>query len=297
MLSIKKNWKTNKLLLKKKNRKQNVIIAFFVFGLLLVLAFTGIISRSLKITRKQKSVIEEQKQLVDEKNIQLNEQNEEIRTQRDEIEAQKEEITAQRDLVMGQKEQIEEIHRQVTDSINYAKRIQEAVLPAGEYASGILGDYFILFKPKDVVSGDFYWATKLNEWLVVTVADCTGHGVPGAFMSMLGISFLNEIVFKKEIIQASKILDNLRESVIEALKQRSSTGVQKDGMDMTLVVINKLTLKMQFAGANNSLYLIRKNTNQEPEIRVENNAPILIELQPDKMPVAIYEDMREYTNQ
>ncbi|PIY02487.1 MAG: hypothetical protein COZ21_13915, partial [Bacteroidetes bacterium CG_4_10_14_3_um_filter_31_20] len=171
------------LLTQAEKRKQKIVIYSIISGLLLVVVFAGFIFRSLRITRKQKNIIEKQKQLVDKKNSMLNQQNEEISTQRDEIEAQ-------RDLVTIQKEHIEEIHKEVTDSINYAKRIQEAVLPVSAPARAVLGEHFILFKPKDIVSGDFYWATQITTsghapLLIVAVADCTGHGVPGAFMSML----------------------------------------------------------------------------------------------------------------
>ena len=198
-------------------------------------------------------------------NEEILQQKEEIEAQRDlltisnqEISLQKEEIEAQRDLVTHQKEHIEEIHKEVTDSINYAKRIQEAMLPSlalstfqkletfGKFSDtastrGLIPlltlETFILFKPKDVVSGDFYWAANVNEWFIACVADCTGHGVPGAFMSMLGISFLNEIVRKKEVTKASEVLNHLRFSVVEALKQTGEMGSQKDGMDISLIAI------------------------------------------------------------
>ncbi len=183
---------------------------------------------------------------------------------------------------------LQEQKEEILDSINYALRIQQAVLPDEELTKKWLGEYFILFRPKDIVSGDFYWATKINDLLIVTVADCTGHGVPGAFMSMLGISFLNEIVRKKEIIQASEVLDHLRESVIDALKQSGAWGEQKDGMDLVLVVINTKTLELQFAGANNPLWIVRKTGN--------SNKEEFEEYKPDKMPVAIYENMKPFTN-
>ncbi|NSW46611.1 MAG: SpoIIE family protein phosphatase, partial [Bacteroidales bacterium] len=271
-------------------KKERIVRYAITGGLLLVLVFLGFVYRSLRITRMQKKVIESQKKMVDEKNIILHQQNEEISRQRDEIATQRDEIAAQRDLVIKQKEHIEEQKKQITDSINYAKRIQEAVLPMSEMARSVLGEHFILFKPKDIVSGDFYWTTQIDNMLIVAVADCTGHGVPGAFMSMLGISFLNEIVRKKEMTKANDVLNELRKEIINALQQKGIAGEQKDGMDIALIAINKNTLQCQFAGANNPLYLVRKAQN-EPTANYE-----LTEYKGDKMPVAIYIIMNNFTN-
>jgi serine phosphatase RsbU (regulator of sigma subunit) len=254
---------------KVENRKQQIIIFSAVGGFLIVFVFSIIILRMFRQKRKA--------------NILLATQNSEILQQKEEISAQRDEISAQRDTVVIQKDHIEEQKKEITDSINYAKRIQQAVLPSGEYANSILGEHFILFKPKDIVSGDFYWGTRINEWLIVTVADCTGHGVPGAFMSMLGVSFLNEIVRKKEITKASEVLDHLRESIIEALQQKGTSGEQKDGMDIALCVLNTANYQLQFAGANNPLIIV--STKRE-----------LNEIEPDKQPVAIYENMKPYKN-
>jgi len=289
--------------------KQKIIIWTVVGGLLLIVIIAIIIFRSLRITHRQKRIIEKQKQIVDYKNMQLNQQNEEISTQRDEI-------SAQRDIVTEQKEHIEEIHKEVTDSINYARRIQEAVLPDlsltlsnGEGKSpslwGELGGTFILFKPKDIVSGDFYWATQITTrghaplttrghaplLLIVAVADCTGHGVPGAFMSMLGISFLNEIVRKQEVTQANQVLNELRKEVINALQQRGKTGEQKDGMDISLLVVNTETNECQWAGANNPLYIIHTS-----DLTTFQKLSNLEEVKGDKMPIAIHPVMSDFTN-
>ncbi|MBI4646475.1 MAG: SpoIIE family protein phosphatase [Bacteroidia bacterium] len=227
---------------------------------------------------------------IDRMNKQLVIQNEEIKAQNEEIKAQNEEIKAQRDEIEAQRDEISkqnhlllEQKKELTDSINYAKRIQTAVLPTGEYANSILGKHFILFKPKDIVSGDFYWGTRINEWLIFTVADCTGHGVPGAFMSMLGVSFLNEIVRRKKITKASQVLDHLRDSIIEALQQKGQSCEQKDGMDIVLCALNTTNNLLQYAGANNSLFIV----TAQKEIK---------EISPDKQPVAIYENMKPFTN-
>mgnify|MGYP000190908825 CR=1 FL=1 len=150
--------------------------------------------------------------------------------------------------------------KDIDDSIHYASRIQTAVLPSSEVLNAYAEDHFIFFKPRDVVSGDFYWMKEKNDKLVFVAADCTGHGVPGAFMSMLGVSFLNEIVNKDNVTTASKILDELRYLVKTTLSH--SKEQKADGMDLSLVIIDKKNMKMQFAGAYNHLYLYRDNELQ-----------------------------------
>ena len=207
--------------------------------------------------------------------------------------------------VVEKKEQIEHILEDIQSSISYAQRIQQALLPSQEFLKENLPNHFILFFPRDVVSGDFYWAGRVKNWLVVTVVDCTGHGVPGAFMSMLGISFLHEIVRKHEETNAANILNELRKAVIEALKQTGKQNEQKDGMDMSLIAIDLDSMKCQWAGANNSLYLVRKNgvaNNsfmhfEEKRYKVFNYDNCdLHEIKADKMPVAIHAVMNSYTN-
>ena len=145
--------------------------------------------------------------------------------------------------------------KDIDDSIHYASRIQTAVLPSADVLNDYVQDHFILFKPRDVVSGDFYWMKEKDGKLVLVAADCTGHGVPGAFMSMLGVSFLNEIVNKAEELSANTILDELRYLVKSTLSH--SKEQKADGMDISLVIIDKQNMKMQFAGAYNHLYLFR----------------------------------------
>lgn len=282
--------------------KQQILIYSFVAGFIVILLFSIIILR-LFMQKKKANVI------LARKNYEINQQKEEISAQRDEIEAQRDEVQKQKEVVELQKEEIE-------DSIEYAKRIQTAVLPSLDRLfqhgkEGRLLDYFILFQPKDVVSGDFYWATRINEWFIVTVADCTGHGVPGAFMSMLGVSFLNDIVRKKEVTDAAMVLNHLRNSVIEALKQRGEIETfteesgMKDGMDMSLIAIHEDKKSALWAGANNPLYIIRKgNINNSVESENQEKIPDhtgndnleLIEYKPDKMPVSIHLKMDSFTN-
>jgi len=181
-------------------------------------------------------------------------------------------------------------------SINYAQRIQTAVLPSDDLVQSWLGDHFIIFRPKDIVSGDFYWTNIYNQYVVFCVADCTGHGVPGAFMSMLCISFLNEVVIKEKVIQPDKILDKVRILIIESLKQKGLRGEQKDGMDIAICVYNKETSELEFSGANNPLYIIRKK-DEKPlpsDRQYENEEYILYEIKADRMPIAIFDNMEQF---
>ncbi len=210
-------------------KRQRITIA--LFALIIVLVLSGFI-----YARKQNQVLKKQKREIEEKSDEIMSQNEEIMTQKELIEVKNEEIT---------------------DSIQYASRIQEAVLPALDVLKEKLPKHFVFYGPKDIVSGDFYWAGEAKGHTVLAAVDCTGHGVPGAFMSMLGISFLNEIVVREEQLDAAAILERLRSEVVAALKQRGKEGEAQDGMDMALCIVSPEKKKLQFAGANNPLYRIR----------------------------------------
>jgi len=209
-----------------------------------------------------------------------------------EIEQANEEITSQRDEVVKQKEIIEEIHHEISQSIDYAQRLQGSILPDENILKKYLNDHFVLFKPKDKVSGDFYWWAHVESHTIITAADCTGHGVPGAFMSMLGTSFLREIVQKEYITHTGVILRKLRKEIIKSLKQKGEQGEQKDGMDMAIISINHETNVIQFSGAYNPLYIItdRQLDGIESQKDIEN----FYEIKPDKMPIAIYEKMDNF---
>ena len=181
-------------------------------------------------------------------------------------------ITAQRDQIAYQK-------KHITDSIHYAQKIQRAILPSLELFTDDL-DHFVLFKPRDIVSGDFYWVDKVGNKQVIIAADCTGHGVPGAFMSMLGVSLLNEIIKNRNVFAPHEILNSLRAMVIDSLGQAHAGTEVKDGMDMTVAVIDFDHDKLYFAGANNPLYHVRNGE--------------LTQYKADKMPVAIHEVMDNF---
>ena len=158
-------------------------------------------------------------------------------------------------------------------SLKYASFIQKAVLPDLKYMENILNDFFVLHKPRDIVSGDFYYCSRKEEYIVAAAGDCTGHGVPGALMSIMGVSFLNEILSTRGPVKSSRILNLLRERVMKALHQKGHELENKDAMDMALCVFNPKTLELQYSGANNPLYHIREN--------------VLTEIKADKMPVGI----------
>ena len=163
------------------------------------------------------------------------------------------------------KNDIENKHRNITDSIKYAKRIQDAILPKEDVLRDNLSGYFLFWLPKETVSGDFYWMKRQGDLLIFTVADCTGHGVPGAFMSMMGVTFLNEVCTDiNDNTQPSQILEDMRGLVISTLKQDSASPLEpKDGMDMALCILNLKTKKIRFSGANNPMYLVRKGELKE----------------------------------
>ncbi|HIN40483.1 MAG TPA: hypothetical protein EYM84_09445, partial [Flavobacteriales bacterium] len=174
--------------------------------------------------------------------------------------------------VVKQKEEIAQKNKDITASIRYAERIQSSLLPSGEELS-ILPDGFVLFQPKDIVSGDFYWMQHHNDRIYLAACDCTGHGVPGAFMSMIGSSFLDEAVIEKGITQPNEIFFEVRKGFIKALKQTGEKGQQKDGMDATLIAWDKKTA-LQVASAFNPVLIIRKGEIEE--------------LKPDRQPVGFH---------
>jgi len=169
---------------------------------------------------------------------------------------------------------ITEQKKEITDSIQYASRIQSAILPPGDYIDELIPERFIIYMPRDIVSGDYYWITEKNKKIICVAADCTGHGVPGAFMSMLGIAFLNEIVSKQDDMHTDEILNDLRAHVIKSLHQTGKEGESQDGMDIALYILDLENGKLEYSGANNSLFIFRDSE--------------MIELKADKMPIGIH---------
>ena len=239
--------------------KQKLVLYFVLLALLLVSFLGYYIYRSYKIKK--------------EANIKLEEKNRTISLQKDEIEKQRDLAAAQRDQIGYQKRHIE-------DSIMYAKRIQTALIPSLELFSDKL-EHFVLYKPLAIVSGDFYWVSAQANPQVIISADCTGHGVPGAFMSMLGVTLLNEIVNGKHIIMPDQIIENLRQGIIKSLKQVAEEDSIKDGMDIAVCVVDFDKNILWYAGANNPLYLVRNGE--------------LTHYRADRMPVAIHYKMEPFT--
>jgi len=248
---------------KQKEKLRNErLIRYGLIGIVsLVLVFLIIIFFQFRLKKKANKLLEKQNKKIND---------------------QKTEIEKQRDLANRQK-------KDILDSIEYASRIQNALLPPDYMLEKGLSEYFLFFKPRDVVSGDFYWMTQKDNKIIIAAADCTGHGVPGAFMSMLGIAFLNEIVNRitenKHVfsLQANEILNQLRNYIIQSLHQDQDKSDSKDGIDIALTIIDFNNKKIQFAGAHNSLILIRNNE--------------IIEKKADRMPVAIHKKAdKSFTN-
>ena len=224
--------------LEKASKKQQQIFSYFTIAIsLLILAFLFFVVYRLRLSRKQNKI-----------------------------------IATQKEAVMQQKLEIEEAHKEITDSINYAKRIQKAILPPDKVIQEQLPNSFVLYLPKDVVAGDFYWLEKTSAGVLIAAADCTGHGVPGAMVSVVCNNALNRAVREYNHIQPNKILDKTRELVIAEFEK--SEEEVKDGMDIALCHISENQLS--YAGANNPLWIIRKNevlefkANKQPIGKYEN---------------------------
>jgi serine phosphatase RsbU (regulator of sigma subunit)/Tfp pilus assembly protein PilF len=183
--------------------------------------------------------------------------------------------------ISEQKQLIEEKHKDITDSINYAQKIQTALIVSENKLASRVDNVFVMFKPRDIVSGDFYWFSEKNGFKLLAVADCTGHGVPGAFMSMIGITLLNQIVNEKGITSPAEILNKLRDGIISSLNPTGEISEKRDGMDVALIAWNKQELI--YAGANNTAVIVNKDE--------------IIELKPNKQPVGLYEKQEPFTEQ
>jgi serine phosphatase RsbU (regulator of sigma subunit)/uncharacterized protein YozE (UPF0346 family) len=208
-------------------------------------------------------------------------------------------IAAQKNEVEEQREQLQEKNKEITDSITYAKRIQEAILPPNRLVKEHLNNSFILYKPKDIVAGDFYWMEVQDEWTVFAAADCTGHGVPGAMVSVVCSNALNRAVREFGLIEPAKILDKTLEIVIERF-EKSEEDV-KDGMDISLCALNAKTNELQWAGAQNPLWLITQRDipvlREAEDGRHMHTAGLhLYEVKGDKQPIGKYADPHPFTN-
>ena len=244
---------------------QGFIALIVMQSLVLAQMFSLTYRKNVTLSENLERLVEERTRTIDEQKAVLEKQNLHLQSQQKEIKAQSELVSLR--------------NEEITESLTYAMKIQSAVLPPEQYFHEILNDVFIYFKPRDIVSGDFYWIKQVNQYVILAAADCTGHGVPGAFMSMLGMSYLNEIVERREITQANQVLNELRKQIRNSLRQHGSAEETKDGIDMALCVLDEKKKVLQFSGANNPMYLIRDI----------NGGPELIEYKPDLMPLGYYQ--------
>ena len=235
----------------------------FIISSLLVISIVILVSSMRR--KKLNLMLNKKNEMLDEKNYQLV--------------AAKEELLSQNELLNA-------ANKSITDSIIYAKHIQEAVIPTRSMMQQIFGNCLVMFRPCNIVSGDFYWAAKIGRYKALVVADCTGHGVPGAFMSMLGISMLNDIVanidMNSEQLQASDILNQLRANVISALRQDIDAMGGLDGIDMALILIDSERRQLQYSGAYRPLVMLRNNS--------------LTKIECDHMPIGKYNKNTPFTN-
>lgn len=247
------------------------VLLIAILLLLVVLIYRNDVRRrrSNLLLNDQNQQLERQQSEIQEQLNLLNQKNEEIQRQRDEIEGQ-------RNYLSSQNKMITNANRQITDSLLYAKKIQEASVPSQDMMNGFFGDCLVFWRPLNIVSGDFYWAVQVGNYKFLAVADCTGHGVPGAFMSMLGITLLNDIVMHENVakLTASRVLDNLRAKLKEALRQTGRAGEAADGIDLAFCIFNTKSTEMQYAGAFRPLIIVRNGE--------------IIEYKADKMPCGVY---------
>lgn len=264
-------------------QKVVIISAIIILILLTATAFIAI-----------RSAIKRQKinEMLDEKNAELEQQQEEILRQNSDLEERNADIALQKYQLESQNKQIMKNNMAMTDSLNYASIIQKAAMPSRTTLGGIFGDHALVFRPLQVVSGDFYWATEVDGIQLLAVADCTGHGVPGAFLSMLGISILNELSNKTDFrkVNAGEILDLLRKQFENVLNQKDNIKTLKekedgteDGMDMAFIKIDKQTRVINYAGAFRPLIII-----SDGEMR---------KIDADRMPIGIhYKEAEHFTD-
>ncbi|MCQ2973254.1 MAG: tetratricopeptide repeat protein [Bacteroidales bacterium] len=250
----------------------NALVIFLAMGtLILILLFTN-----NKNTKKLNARLKSQNEEIESQNIELSNRSKEIAAKRDELEQQNEYIEKQRLVLIEQQ-------KQITDSISYAKRIQNALFPDLNELNSFFSDWFLYYSPRDVVSGDFYWVLSDNDYLVFVVADCTGHGVPGAFMSMLGICALHEITGIGKERKPSQILENLRTMVKTLLHQNENENMPKDGMDISLIVVDKKSKVLEYSGANLPLLYIRNGQEYQ--------------LKPNRNPIGVYIKEKPFESQ
>jgi serine phosphatase RsbU (regulator of sigma subunit) len=254
-----------------------IIAVIVIFYLILRLRFYKL--------KRDKRILEKK---VVERTAEIVKQKEEILEKNKELEQQKEEILTQRDEIQIQRNVIERKNKNITASITYAQRIQQAILPDDEEIKSLLHESFVFYKPKDIVSGDFYWISDNNDpddkIIYVAAVDCTGHGVPGAFMSIMGHSILKQAIFEQKLKQPAEIIHFISKEINILLRQKEKNKAVKDGMDIALLAFHPGNMKLEYAGVHNPLYLV---TNNE-----------LVHYKADTFPIGeiFYSKIKAYTN-
>jgi len=225
--------------------------------------------KNKKLWQMSEAVYKE-KARVDKENEELILAKEKLAAEKAKVDEKVKKLWSQSTAIHKEKERINELkleiehkHKEIVDSVNYAKRIQEAILPDKNDIISHLADSFILFKPRDIVSGDFYWFSHKNGKSIIASVDCTGHGVPGAFMSMIGNTLLNEIVNEKGIVEPGPILHYLNDEVNRSLKQTRQDSESRDGMDVAICSYDFSTSELLYAGANRPLYYVKNGELRE----------------------------------
>ena len=247
-------------------KQQRYITFSVVGGLILVVMFSFFLYRRFKITQKQNVIIHQQKQ--------------EVEKQRELADSRRIIAEEQRHIIEKQKHLVEEHQKEIVDSITYAKRLQQAILPSFNEIQRNIPNSFVLYLPKDIVAGDFYWMHTSADTVLIAAADCTGHGVPGALVSVVCSNALNRTVKEFGLTDTGRILDKVSELVLETF-EKSGEEI-KDGMDISLLSINKKTSQVQWSGANNPLWIIKGNE--------------LTEIKADKKPVGKSENSNPFTS-
>jgi len=253
-----------------KHSQTILVLTIALVSLILVLALGILIYGRLKVAKKQKKIIE----------------------------VQKVEVEKQRDVANHQRAEIEEQHREISDSISYAKRLQTAILPNLSDVHNYLYNSFVLFQPKDIVSGDFYWFGVVNDQVYVAVADCTGHGVPGAMVSVVCSNALNRSLNEFNLVEPADLLDKTRELVISTFKE--SHDQVRDGMDIALIRLNFKDMNVTFAGANNPIWIVREDSLIDEEQMkaprtVSHQGKSIIEIRGDRQSIGLQDKMSPFS--
>jgi serine phosphatase RsbU (regulator of sigma subunit) len=262
-------------LLKEKQAKQEAVIKrknYLTWFIVSVLLFVGILAYLAFRTSGQQKKANSALSL---KNSQISRQKEEIQAQSDNLEKANTEINEKN-------RQLNQINERMTASLNYAVYIQEAMMPGAYIYERFFREHFIFYAPKEIVSGDFFWLKETNDYLYFAAADCTGHGVPGALVSMLGISYLNEIIAHGPGIETGEVLNQLRQLVKESLERGQRQG-RRDGLDIALCRLNRKTLELQYSGAHNPVYVFSSGK--------------FLELTADRMPIGKHRKEKAFASQ